>query len=101
MLFGQLSDHLVLLAELGLELFHPQRVVTSNGSVRATVALQRLGSVLEELLQPAVELRGPYSNLIAEVGNRLLVDQVTTQHRHLFFPCQMLPGFLHWIPPSG
>jgi len=46
-------------------------------SLRSALGLERRRGVLEELALPAVEVRGLDVVLVAKIGNRNFIDQVT------------------------
>jgi len=46
-------------------------------SLRSALGLERRRGVLEELALPAVEVRGLDIVLVAKIGNRNFIDQVT------------------------
>ena len=49
-------------------------------------------AVLEELFLPVIVLRGMDAELVAQVGDRHALDQVTANHRHLLLGGKLFAG---------
>jgi hypothetical protein len=80
MLRHQLGQHLVL----GLDLLGPILDSFLFGLVvGAGLDLERCRPILKELLLPPVEDRGLKSEFLAELGDRLLVQQMPPRDRDL------------------
>ena len=80
MLLHQLREHLVLVEELGLELFHP---FAFGLEFFARLLLECRGAVLKELLLPAVEDRGLKVVLVAKIRDGHVVEKMSLQYRNL------------------
>ena len=77
MLLHELAQHLVLALDLGLQGGDALGVGVGLGAARG--ALKSGRGVLEERLLPTVELRGLDAQLLAQVGDRSLLDQMAPQ----------------------
>jgi hypothetical protein len=62
-----------------------------------TFAFQCLATIEEEFLLPSVELRGRYPMSFADIGNRLLLDQVFFQDEYFGLPAKMTAGDGLWF----
>ena len=83
MLFHQFGQNLVLSLELpfqGGDAF----LVAPTARVGAMI-LEGDGSILEELLQPAVKDRGMKAEFFTEIGNWNLLDEVPAQDGNFLF----------------
>jgi len=67
--------------------------------IGAAIGLEGGRPILEEFLLPAVEHRRLQSQLVTELGNRLLFQQMPSQDDDLLFSRLMLPWFLHAFSP--
>jgi hypothetical protein len=74
--FHELGHDLVLARQLGFELLDPSVLGIFDGLGLAAVVEGGL-AVLEELLEPGVELVGVELEFVAQVRDRDLVDEVT------------------------
>ena len=79
----ELGHDLVFADELGFELFDLLLLSVFDGLGLAAVVEGGL-AVLEELLEPGVDLVGVELEFIAEVGDGDLVDEVTFEDGDLF-----------------
>ncbi len=70
-----LGQHLVLAGQLGFKLFDPLVLAVHDGLGLAAV-VERGITVLEELFQPSIKLRGVELQFIAQIGDGHLVEQV-------------------------
>ncbi len=95
MLLHQFREHAVLRAHAVLEV-SDAALRLEVGALRGAVgALQGGGAVLKELLEPAIEDGGLESGLVANGGDRDLVDQVASEQHH-FLRCRVvLPRACH------
>ncbi len=96
MLRHQLSQHLVLRLDL---LFQILDALLLGLRVGTGFGLEGGPSVLEELLLPPVEDRGLKAQFIAELGDRLLVQQMAPQDGDLLVGCVVLPCLFHAFSP--
>src|SRR5579864_6200542 len=77
MLLHQLCDDLVLLNELDFQLLNPAILQLFGPRWPTIGSLEGLLSLIEDLLDPGVDLTGLEPQLIGQVGNGLFVLQVT------------------------
>ena len=96
MLGHQFGQHLVLGLDLLLE---PRDAFLFGLATAAVVGLEGGGAVLKELFLPAVEHRRLQRQFVAELRDRLLVQQMTSQDGHLFLGRVVLACFSHAFPP--
>ena len=92
MLRHQLDEDLVLGLDLLLQVGDPLLV---SGVVGWPFLLEGGRPILEELFLPAVEDRGLQPQLIAELLDRLLLQQMPPKDSDLFFRRVVLPLLLH------
>jgi len=92
----QLGEDLVLGLDLLLQVGDPLLLC---GVVGWPLLLEGRRPVLEELFLPAVEDRGLQAQLIAELGDRLLVQQMPPQDGDFLFRRVVLPLLLHTFSP--
>jgi hypothetical protein len=95
MLGHQLSQNLVL----GLDLLQVGDPALVGGVVGWPLLLEGGRPILEELLLPTVEDRGLQALLIAELRDRLLLQQVPPQDGDLLFRRVVLPLLFHAFSP--
>jgi len=81
-LFHEFGEYGVLPLELGFELFN-LLVLGVLGGFGLAVGVEGEVAILEELLEPGVELGGIEVVLIAQVGNGNLVDEVLLENGNL------------------
>jgi hypothetical protein len=67
--------------------------------VRSRFLLEGGHAVLEELLLPAIENGGLQAESIAELRDRLILQQMPPQDGNLFFRRVVLPLLLHAFSP--
>src|SRR6516165_3430145 len=96
MLSHQLGEDLILGLDLLLQVRDPLLV---GGVVGWSLLLEGGRAVLEELLLPAVEDRGLQAQFIAELRDRLLLQQMPPEDGHLLFRRVVLPLLLHAFSP--
>src|SRR5215472_4154258 len=96
MLGHQLSQNLVLGLDLLLQVGDPLLV---GGVVRPRFLLEGGRSVLEELFLPAVEDRGLQAEFIAELRDRLVLQQMPPQDGDLLFRRVVLSLLLQAFSP--
>src|ERR1700690_1408828 len=96
MLRHQLRQDLILGLDL---LFQILDALLLGLLVGAALGLEGGPSVLEELLLPPVEDRWLQAQFIAELGDRLLVQQMAPQDGDLLVWCVVLPSLFHAFSP--
>ena len=96
MLRHQLGQHLVLGLDL---LFQVLDALLIRLTVGPRPGLESRGSVFKQLLLPPVENRRLESHFVAELGNRLLFQQMPPQDGDLLFSCMVLPCPFHAFSP--
>ena len=100
MLFHELGEDGVLALELGFELLDLVVLGVLDGPGLASVVEGDMG-VLEELLEPGVDLIGEEIELIAEVGNRDLVEEMAFEDGDLLGAGEVTTMLGHGEPPLG
>src|SRR5450631_1779634 len=98
MSFQEFGHDLVLAHKLGFELLDLGLLSVFDGLGLAAVVESGM-AVLEELLEPAVELVGIDVEFIAQVGNRNLVDEMTFEDGDLLSAKKMTTRLVHVKPP--
>src|SRR5438552_15784102 len=96
MLSHQLRQNLVLCLDLLLQVGDP---LLLGGMVRPCFLLEGGRPVLEELLLPAVEDRGLQAEFIAELRDRLILQQMPPWDCEFLFRRVVLPLLLHAFSP--
>jgi len=96
MLRHQLGQDFVLRLDLLFQVGDP---LLLGGVVGWPLLLEGRRPVLEELLLPAVEDRGLQAQFIAELRDRLLVQQMPPQNGDFLFRRVVLPLLLHAFSP--
>src|SRR5215471_13784946 len=96
MLRHQLGQDLVLGLDFLLQIADPLLV---GGVVQSRFLLEGGRAVLEELLLPAVEDCGLQAEFIAELRDRLLLQQMPPEDGDLLFRRVVLPLLLHAFSP--
>ena len=96
MLFHQLGQDFVLGLELLLQ-GSDAALLTIQLLAGPGLALKGSGTVLEELLEPAVENRRLQVELLAEIRNRHLLHQVPAEDGNFFLRRVVLTCFLHGV----
>ena len=99
--FHELGHDLVLAGQLGFELFD-LLVLGVFGGLGLAAVVEGGVSVLEELLEPRVELGGVKVVFLTQVGDGDLVEQVALEDGDLLGPGEMAAGFTifaHDEPP--
>jgi hypothetical protein len=92
----QLGQNLVLSLDLLLQVGDPHLL---SGVVGWPFLFEGSRPVLEELFLPAVEDRGLQAEFIAELRDRLLLQQMPPQGRDFLFRRVVLPLLLHAFSP--
>ena len=96
MLGHQLGENFVL----GLDfLLQPRDAFLLGLATAAVVGLESGGAVFKELFLPAVENRRLKRQPVAELRDRLVVDQMPPQNSDLLFGCVVLSLLLHASSP--
>ena len=98
MSFHELGHDLVLLLELGFELLDLGLLSVFDG-LGLTTIVEGGVAVLEEFLEPAVELVGIDVEFIAEVGDGDLVDEVPFEDGDLLGAGKVTTRLVHVKPP--
>src|SRR5450432_103954 len=98
MSFHEFSHDLVLAYEFGFELLDFLVLGVFDGLGLAAIVESGM-AVLEELLEPAVELVGIDVEFIAQVGDRNLVDEMTFEDGDLLGAKKMTTRLVHVKPP--
>ncbi len=98
MLFHEFAEDGVLALELGLELLDLVVLGVLDGFALAAVGEGQM-AVLEELLEPVVELVGVEVEFIAEVRDRNLVDEVPLEDGDLLGVGKVTTLRAHGEPP--
>ena len=98
MLFHEFGEHGVFPLELGFELFN-LLVLGVLGGFGLTVGVEGEVAVLEELLEPGLELGRVEVVLIAQVGNGNLVDEVPLEDGDLLGIGKVTTLLAHNKPP--
>jgi hypothetical protein len=96
MLRHQFGQHFILRLDL---LFQIRDSFLLGLMVGAASLVESGGSVLEELLLPAVEHGWLESRLVTQVRDRHSFHQMPPQNGDLLFRCVVLPSFLHVFAP--
>jgi hypothetical protein len=96
MLRHQLGEDLVLGLNLLLQVGDP---LLLGGVVGWPLLLEGRRPVLEELLLPAVKDRGLQTQFIAELRDRLLLQQMSPEDGDLLFRRVVFPVLLHAFSP--
>src|SRR5580698_1235819 len=91
MLFHEFSQDGILALDLGFELFDLSVLGLLFGLGLAAVVEGGV-AVLEELLEPAVELVGVDVEFVAQIGNRNFLDEVPFQDSNLLLSRKMAAG---------
>jgi hypothetical protein len=92
----QLGEHFVL----GLDfLLQPGDAFLLGGTAVAGLGLEGGGAVLKEFFLPAIEYRRLQSEFVAELRDRLVLDQMPPQNGDLLFGCVVLSLFPHASSP--
>jgi hypothetical protein len=100
MLFHELGEDGVLALELGFEAFDFLVVGVFDGLGLAAVVEGDV-AVLEELLEPAVDLVGIEADLIAEVRDGDLVEEMAFEDGDLLGASEVTTFLGHGEPPFG
>ena len=95
--FHELGHDLVLLVELGFELLDAclLRGLDGLGLASGSAVGEGEMAVLEEAFEPVVELVGVELELIAQVGNRDLVDEVAFENGDLLVIGKVTTRLVH------
>src|ERR1700734_260802 len=93
MFFHEFSQDGILALDLGFELFDLSVLGLLFGLGLAAVVEGGV-AVLEELLEPAVDLVGIDVEFVAQVGNRDLLEEVALQGSNLLLSGKMTAGTL-------
>ena len=96
MLRHQLGQDLVLSLDFLLQILDTLLLGLLIG---AGFSLKGRRPVLEELFLPAVEVRWLEAQLIAELGDRILAQQMAPQNGDLLLGCVVLPCLFHAFSP--
>ena len=100
MLFHEFAEDGVLALELGFELLDLVVLGVLDGLGLAAIVEGGM-TVLEELLEPGVELVGVEAELIAQVRNGDLVDEVPLEDGDLLGAGKVTTLLGHGEPPMG
>ena len=96
MLGHQLGEHFVL----GLDfLLQPRDAFLLGGTAVAGLGLEGGGAVLKEFFLPAVEYRRLRGEFVADLRDRLVLDQMAPQNADLLFGCVVLSLLPHASSP--
>src|SRR5271169_6673813 len=100
MLFHELGEDRVLALQLGFEPCDLGLLCILDGLGLAAIVEGGM-TVLEELLEPSVELVGVEVELIAQVRDSDLVDEVPPEDGDLLGAGKMTTWLVHEKPPLG
>ena len=100
MLFHEFGEDGVLALELGFKAFDFLLVGVFDGLGLAAVVEGGV-AVLEELLEPAIDLVGVEAEFIAQIRDGNLVDEVPLENGDLFGASEVTTRLVHDEPPFG
>lgn len=100
MFFHEFGEDLVLACELGFEVLDLLVLGVVDGLGLAAVVESQV-AMLEEFFESAVELGGIDVVLIAQVGDRNLVEEMTLEDGNLIGAIKMTTLLGHEEPPFG
>ena len=95
MIFHEFGDDLVLLNKLGLELLDLAVFGLVEARRPSWPVLERLLGLVEDELDPTVDLAGLEAELISEVGDGLLAAEMTTHDLGLLVGSEVAASLVH------
>src|SRR5258708_40135358 len=102
MVFHELGDDLVLLNEFGPKVLDFAVLDLLDARRPSWPVLERFLCLVEDELDPIVDLAGLEAELIGEVGNELLAAEMASDDLGFLVWSEVSAGLLHRMPlPSG